>query len=349
MGRVVRAEEDRLQRWAEKPFRASAKNDDNDDEARVPVSLCTLALPAKPKKISDFYFFCLSVEICRGKHPEGYEGLKEGREVGSVRGKEVLHHTALLAFVSASLGCLSAPSRPHRKDGRTFRGRGAQRDALWKKEEEKMKNLKSFARVGKRGGKRQWQLQRSQQKESCECSYLGPITRKRAREIHLEDDEPSCSYEQQPALFPRTPASPQSCHSSETTEHPEMSTNSDVSEVETVDMKMDTSSSRRRTRRTSLRSSKKQKTTEEEAQQRQRQRQRQRRRGTATATATATAASKVGSPSSSSPLDLIEGFLGRCESQARKKQKDLADKYNYDFEQDMPARGGKFEWTQVKS
>merc|ERR1711977_612185 len=107
--------------------------------------------------------------------------------------------------------------------------------------------------------------------------------------------------------------------------------------------------SRRRTRRTSLRSSKKQKTTEEEAQQRQRQRQRQRRRGTATATATATAASKVGSPSSSSPLDLIEGFLGRCESQARKKQKDLADKYNYDFEKDMPARGNKFEWTQVKS
>jgi len=208
-----------------------------------------------------------------------------------------------------------------------------------------MKNLKSFARVGKRGGKRQqWQLQRNQQKESCECSYLGPITRKRAREINLEDEEPSCccSYEQQPSLFTRTPASPQSCNSSETTEHPEMSTNSDVSEVETVDMKMDTSTSTSRRRRSSLRSSKKHKT-EEEAQQRQRQRRRE------SAATTTTPSSKVGSPSSSSPLDLIENFLGRCESQARKKQKDLADKYNYDFEKDMPARGNKFEWTQVKS
>merc|ERR1711924_277750 len=133
----------------EKPFRASAKNDDNDDEARVPVSLCTLAFPAKPKKISDFYFFCLSVEICRGKYPEGYEGLKEGREVGSVRGKEVLHHTALLAFVSASLGCLSAPSRPHRKDGRTFRGMGSpERRSL---EERRRKDEERVSRAWGRG------------------------------------------------------------------------------------------------------------------------------------------------------------------------------------------------------
>jgi DNA-binding TFAR19-related protein (PDSD5 family) len=265
------------------------------------------------------------------------EGSAREREREREKWSEVLHYSLCSALhyslsFERRLAVIHQMTGP---DGRTFRRRS------------KMKNLKSFARVGKRGGKRQqWQLQRNQQKESCECSYLGPITRKRAREINLEDEEPSCSYEQQPSLFTRTPASPQSCNSSETTEHPEISTNSDVSEVETVDMKMDTSTSTSRRRRWSLRSSKKHKT-EEEAQQQQQQQQRQRRRESAATTTTPS--SKVGSPSSSSPLDLIENFLGRCESQARKKQKDLADKYNYDFEKDMPARGNKFEWTQVKT
>lgn len=225
-----------------------------------------------------------------------------------------------------------------------------------------MKGLKGFARVGKKqgGNRRRWENNNnnnnttSNQKDICEFSYLGPMTRKRAREFppaskeNENDQVPCCSYHVEP------PASPQSCHSSVTTEHPEISTNSglsEASEVETVDMKIDTndrSRSRSRTRRKlSLRSTsgrKKHKTTTTEG-----GRGKIKPKPTNTTTTTKASSSSAKQQQQPSALDLIENFLGRCESHQREKQNKLAKKYNYDFEKDRPVGGGKFKWTPVKS
>lgn len=210
------------------------------------------------------------------------------------------------------------------------------------------RGMKGFARVSKRSaaGATKRSKRSSNNKPGASLtadqmeilSYLGPITRKRAKRIRQEEVE--CSYqviEEEEARSgagsgdsPRAgypPPSPRSCESSGTTDYPASQPSTNPEAQSAYQAAQEDAQGEVRTRGLFLRTAAP-------------------RRGARRASAAV--AAQLGGGSAAEVSESIKTFLDKMEAHQRTKQEEAKEKYNFDFENCRRLRGA-IKWTKVRN